>query len=62
MCDQGKKIKFCSCDPSDPERCGLMAAAFKGKFAALANQGHQISPHLLEKLTDEFLITVYNQK
>lgn len=42
----------------DPERCRLMTAAFRGRILVLSNQGHQISPHLLEKLTDEFLTTI----
>ena len=41
----------------DPERCQLLAAAFEGRALVLPNQGHQISPSKLERLTDQFLDT-----
>ena len=42
----------------DPQRCQLMAAAFHGRVTVIPNQGHQISPRKLEKLTDEFFSSI----
>lgn len=41
----------------DPDRCQLLAAAFKGRATVIPNQGHQISPNKLSVELDRFLAT-----
>lgn len=42
----------------DPERCQMLAAAFRGVARVIPNQGHQIAHLKLEKCTDQFFSMV----
>ena len=49
----GEKDEQC-----DPERCLLLAAAFKGRGTVIPGEGHRIAPLIVEREFDTFLSTV----